>query len=81
MPKTVKPDARGRITLGDIVKPNAYYLVSSDETGTIYLEPAVVVTMRELEEGLAQSARGETVNLGSFAQYADMDIEDEAEVL
>lgn len=33
----------------------------------------------ELVEGLRQSAAGEVVDLGSFAQYADDEIDDDAE--
>lgn len=69
--KTVRTDSRGRLSLGEYIQPDTYYLVR-EHGGVITLEKAVVLTHKELEDlqqGLRESAAGETVELGSFAHY------------
>ncbi len=80
-------DGMGRLTLGKYLA-NEQYRVERDKDGTITLTPVAVIPKRELwlweskealasvKEGLAQSARGEVKQIGSFAQYADDEIED-----
>lgn len=79
-------DSMGRLTLGKELA-NEQYRVDREEDGTITLTPVAVIPKRELwlwqnkeahaavKEGLRQSARGETKFLGSFAQYAEDDVD------
>lgn len=80
-------DALGRLTLGKDLA-NEQYRVERSDDGTITLVPVVVIPKREMwlwqnkealgavQEGLAQSARGEIRHLGSFAQYADDQVDE-----
>lgn len=80
-------DALGRLSLGKDLA-NEQYRVERGEDGTIILVPVAVIPKRELwlwknkdalgavQDGLAQSARGETKPLGSFAQYANDEVDD-----
>ncbi|MEO9169357.1 MAG: hypothetical protein ABI230_13235 [Aestuariivirga sp.] len=80
---TVRPDAKGRITLGHMAKDVSSFRVHQEEGGRIVLEPFVEIPAREhwifknpealamLEQGLRESAEGKTVRMPSFAQYAD----------
>jgi hypothetical protein len=80
---TVRPDAKGRITLGRIAKGISSFRVHQEEGGRIVLEPFVEIPAREhwifknpealamLEEGLRDAAAGRTVRMPNFAQYAD----------
>ena len=76
-------DDRARIAFGRLrVRRNDRYAVAVGEDGTIVLTPLVSVPKRELlvwesrqlreslERGLAQSASGQTADLGDFAQFA-----------
>ncbi len=77
-----KPDAQGRIVIGK-EHANDTYAVEKLSNGDILLRPVVVIPKREawlfnnpaalasVRRGLAQSAKGETHYLGSFAEYAD----------
>lgn len=83
----VHSDSRGRLTLGQVAKAKSYR-VSVNEAGQILLDPVVSIPERELwlwqnhdttasvQRGIQQSASGETKELGSFAQYADSEIEE-----
>ena len=79
----VVADDRARIAFGRLrVRRNDRYAVAIGEDGTIVLTPLVSVPKRELlvwesrqlreslERGLAQSASGQTADLGDFAQFA-----------
>lgn len=80
-------DHSGRMTLGK-KDANKTYSVDRKSDGTLVLTPVAIIPERELwiwknkealgavKEGLEQLARGEGVSLGSFAQYADVEIED-----
>jgi hypothetical protein len=84
----VEPDNRGRLTIGGITKGKCYR-VQVNDAGQILLDPVVAVPERELwlwqnsearasvQRGLEQAGAGEVHDLGSFAQYAEMEIEDE----
>ena len=90
MPKsaeiTVRPDAKGRITLGKLAKGISSFRVRSEADGKIVLEPFVEIPAREhwifknpealakLERGLRDAAEGRTHYLGDFSQYADDDV-------
>ena len=84
----VQPDNRGRISLGTEVKLKTYRALTND-LGQILLEPVVTIPEREvwlfentetlanLKQGLQESAMGKGEYLGSFAEYADLEIEEE----
>ena len=82
-----RADERGRLTLGAVAKKKNYR-VMINQLGQILLDPIVTVPEREawlwknkvaldsVQQGLKESAAGETEDLGSFAKYADSDIEE-----
>ena len=86
--KTSNADAKGRVVLGPKYA-HKMFRVSEQPDGNLLLEPVVAVHEREVwfyrnpeaqamvQEGIRQSRAGETVFLGSFAQYADLDIDDD----
>ncbi len=83
----LRPDAKGRINLGKLAEGISSFRAHRTEEGNIVLEPYSEIPAREkwlfdnpqaleaVKAGLAQAASGETRSLGSFAQYADADIE------
>jgi hypothetical protein len=84
----VEPDSRGRFSIGAIAKSKTYR-VQMNDAGQILLDPVVAVPERELwlwqnpeaiasvQRGIEQAGAGEVHDLGSFAQYALADLEDE----
>jgi len=81
-----RSDQAGRITIGREFR-DKLFAVQAQPNGDILLSPVVVRHEREswlfdnkealesVRRGLEQSARGETHNLGSFAQFAEEDEE------
>lgn len=79
----VRPDSKGRITLGKLAQGVSSFLVSEQPGGGFLLEPMVEIPAREkwlfenrralesVKTGLTQSAKGETRTRGSFSKYAD----------
>lgn len=77
-----KPDPQGRINIGR-EHANELFAIEKQPNGDIVLHPVAVIHKREawlfenpealaaVREGLAQSAAGETENLGTFAEFAD----------
>jgi len=82
-----RADDRGRLTVGAVAKKKNYR-VMINELGQILLDPIVNIPEREiwlwrnqsalssLKRGLQEAAAGETQDYGSFAEYADLDIDD-----
>lgn len=82
----VRPDERGRITLGDAVK-DSDYRVLVNEAGQILLDPVVTLTVpaseawiwenpgvrASMSRAMQQAAKGEFESLGSFAKFAGGD--------
>ncbi len=80
---TLRPDAKGRITLGKLAEGVSSFRVMLDDCGRIILEPFAEVPLREkwlfdnpkvlkaVKKGLKESAAGKTHDLGSFAKYLD----------
>lgn len=78
--KTVRPDKKGRITLGPLLRGASSVRVSVDEHSRIILEPYAEVPLREawlyenhdaleaVRRGLRESAEGDLHDLGSFAE-------------
>lgn len=83
----VRPDSRGRLTLGQVARAKSYRVMVND-AGQILLDPVVSIPERELwlwqnpdalasvNLGIQHSAAGKTHDLGSFAQYADVEVDD-----
>lgn len=83
----LRPDAKGRITLGKLAQGVSSFRARRTEDGNIILEPFTEIPAREawlfknpsaldaVKAGLAQAAEGKTRSLGSFAEFADEDIE------
>ncbi len=79
----VRPDAKGRITLGKLADGVSSFRVSEQPGGGFLLEPMVEIPAREkwlfenkaalasVRRGLAQSGKGEVRARGSFAKFAD----------
>ena len=79
----VRPDAKGRITLGKLAEGVSSFRVSEHSDGGLLLEPMVEIPAREswlfenkpalesVKRGLGQSAKGETKSRGSFAKHVD----------
>jgi hypothetical protein len=83
IPKRVRPDDKHRVGLGSLTDGVSSFTIKVLERGAILLTPNKEVPAAEawlwenksalaaVQEGLAQSARGETKYLGSFAKFAD----------
>jgi hypothetical protein len=83
----LRPDAKGRINLGKLAQGISSFRVRRTEDGSIILEPFSEIPAREkwlfdnktalgaVNGGLKQAAAGQNRSLGSFAQYADEDID------
>ena len=86
----VKTDDKGRLTLGTVAKAKSYRVLIND-VGQILLDPVVNIPERELwiwqnsvahtslEVGIKQASSGELHDLGSFTQYADLEIRHRSE--
>jgi len=84
----VRPDSKGRITLGKLAEGVSSYSVSADAEGRLVLEPYAELPARErwlfenkaargrVLRGLADSAAGRVRSLGSFARHANSTTED-----
>ncbi len=78
----VRPDSKGRITLGKLAQGVSSFMVLVQPSGSFLLEPMVEIPAREkwlfknktalesVKRGLTQSAQGESKPLGSFAKFA-----------
>lgn len=82
-------DDRARIAFGKAgVRRDDRYAVAVNDDGEILLTPLATIPRRELivwenqelraslAQALADSAAGNTLDLGDFSQYADDDVED-----
>jgi len=81
--RKVRPDSKGRITLGALAKDVSGYQVSVEENGRVILEPLVEIPAQEkwvfenpkvkaaLLKGLDDSENGRVSERGGFAQYAE----------
>ncbi len=87
LPKLNSSDSKGRVALGT-ANANKLWQVEEQPDGSILLTPMVAVPEREVwfyknseaqamvQKGLEQSRAGETVYLGSFAEYLTKDDEE-----
>lgn len=82
----VRPDAKGRIFLGQLAKGVSSYTVIKDH-GRIILEPNVEIpaqekwlwenktALRQVRKGLQDAAAGKVKSRGSFSKFVDEDEE------
>ncbi len=87
--KVLRPDSKGRITLGDLAKGISSFRVTVDDRERIVLEPYAEIPAREkwlfdnadalrsVKRGLEDSAAGRVAERGSFAQQPDKPASDE----
>ena len=80
--KTLRPDNKGRITLGSLAAGASSFKAYTDPKGRIILEPQVEVpaaeawlwqnpvAMKSVRQGLKDAAEGKLVDRGSFAVHA-----------
>ena len=80
--KTVRPDSKGRITLGILAAGASSFKAFRDTKGRIILEPQVEVpaaeawlwqnpaAMKSVQQGLKDSAEGKLVKRSSFTHFA-----------
>jgi hypothetical protein len=85
--ESVSSDSRGRLSLGTVVKDKRYRVMVND-AGQILLDPVVAIPERELwlwqnpeaiasvQRGIDQAVDGELQDMGSFTQYAELEVEE-----
>lgn len=84
----VRPDSKGRITLGHLADGISSFIITEDKQHhRIILEPMVEIpahekwllknksAQKQLQKGLDDSAKGKVKERGSFSQYQDEDID------
>lgn len=83
--RVLRPDSKGRVTLGPYARGISAFHVIVDEQDRIILEPYVEIpahekwlfdnpiALRKVKKGLMDSAAGRTSSRGSFAKYLDAD--------
>ena len=79
----LRPDSKGRITLGKLADGVSSFRAVRQADGRIVLEPFVEIPAREqwlfrnkkalasVKRGIAESRAGQVKSLGSFARFAD----------
>ncbi|MDJ0593760.1 MAG: hypothetical protein QNJ72_27905 [Pleurocapsa sp. MO_226.B13] len=79
-----RADNRGRLTVGAVAKEKSYRIMIN-ESGQILLDPIVTMPSKELwlwhnqsaqeslKRGLQEAESGNLYDLGSFAEYAELD--------
>ena len=87
LPKLVRPDSKGRITLGRLAKGVSGYKITETKDHKLILDPQVEIPAREkwlfknrnalknVEAGLQDAAKGRLSKKGSFAKFANDDID------
>jgi hypothetical protein len=85
--KMLRPDSKGRITLGSITKGISGYAMHQESNGTVILKPFVEIPIKEkwlfentsalhkVRTGLTQAKNKELIDKGSFSQFSDDEIE------
>ena len=80
---TIRPDAKGRVTLGRLARGVSSFRATTDAMGRIILEPYTEIPASEkwlfankpaldsVKEGLSQAAAGRVKSRGSFARFAN----------
>ena len=82
-PQTVRPDSKGRITLGAYAKGVSSFHIHEEKDGRLILEPYKEVPAREawlyknkkalamVEKGLKEAKQGKTSSRGNFSKFLD----------
>lgn len=85
--KALRPDSKGRISLGRLARGVSSFAVHQTENGNIILEPFVEIpakekwlfdnktALKQVQTGLKQAKSGKLVKRGSFAKYVEDEIE------
>ncbi|HAU0908887.1 TPA: hypothetical protein JBH59_03580 [Legionella pneumophila] len=85
--KALRPDSKGRISLGRLAKGVSSFAVHQTENGNIILEPFVEIPAKEkwlfsneialekVRTGLEQAKSGKLIKRGSFVKYIDDEID------
>jgi hypothetical protein len=83
---TVRPDAKGRITLGSLAKGVSSFRVTEDKDGRLLLEPFKEIPAREawlfenkdaldkVRSGLKDAAEGRVSKRGDFSKFLDNEL-------
>lgn len=83
--KMVRPDAKGRITLGHWADGVSGYSITKDNNNRLILEPYAEIPLREkwlfdnteahkkVKQGIKDAASGKVRERGSFSQYINDD--------
>lgn len=83
----IQPDSQGKLSLEQVARATGYRVLVND-AGQILLDPILSVPEREawlwqnpevltsVQQGIEQSAIGQTEDLGSFAQYANLELDE-----
>lgn len=84
---TIRPDAKGRIALGKLARGVSSFHATTDSKGRIILEPYTEIPASEkwlfdnkpaltaVKKGLSQAAAGRLKSRGSFAQFANEEVD------
>lgn len=84
---TLRPDTKGRIALGKLALGVSSFHATTDDKGRIILEPYTEIPASEkwlfdnkpalaaVKKGLSQAAAGRIKSLGSFARFANDEID------
>lgn len=87
MQKIVRPDTKGRITLGRLSNGVSGYVITETKDHRLILTPYIEIPAREkwlfenkealkkVQKGLQDAAEGKVTTKGSFAKFADDEIE------
>lgn len=87
MQKIVRPDTKGRITLGRLSNGVSGYVITETKDHKLILTPYIEIPAREkwlfenkealkkVQKGLQDAAEGKVTTKGSFAKFADDEIE------
>lgn len=85
--KKLRPDAKGRITLGSLAEGVSAFLITETKDNKIILEPYSEIPTRELwlfenedaltqvRQGLNDAKAGRVSKKGSFKKFADDEVE------
>ena len=84
---TLRPDTKGRVALGKLALGVSSFHATTDNKGRIILEPYTEIPASEkwlfdnkpalaaVKKGLSQAAAGRIKSLGSFARFANDEID------
>ncbi len=85
--KNLKPDSKGRISLGALSKGISSFSIRQEQNGRIILEPFIEIPANEkwlfdnksalnkVKKGLEDAKNHKLIDKGSFSQFSDDEIE------